>query len=152
MLRRTFALTLAAGLAGAADAGDLRVKDVRAYLFYAHTGALSENIVGSKRVFFNTIIGEGGAGGPAGHVLIDLVLVNTAGGEVPSSATLKVSWRALGKDTSLTRSYNNSNYQEGEVRHESVLIENATCAPVKIEASGGKAPAKVVTLKFGCGE
>jgi hypothetical protein len=108
--------------------------------------------VGSKKNFDNTVIGEGEAGGAASNVLIDLTLVNTDGPGPASTVTLKVSWRAMGKDTSLTRSYDNTTFNGGEVRHESVLIENATCWPVKIEARAGKSPPKLVTLKFGCGE
>lgn len=145
-------LSLCLACAPALRAAGLRVTDIRANLFYAHTGALSENIVGSKKEFFNTIIGEGDAGGPASHVLIDLVLVNAAGSGVSSTAALKVTWRARGKDASLTRSFENSTCAEGEVRHQAVLIENATCAPVRIEASAGKTPPKLVILKFGCGE
>jgi len=146
-----FPLLLAGLACSPARAGDLRVKEIKAYLFYSTTGALSENIVGSKKNFFNTIIGEGEAGGAASNVLVDLVLVNAAGAGA-NGASLKITWRAKGKDMSLTRAFEGSTMAEGEVRHESLLLENATCAPVKIEASAGKGPAKVVTLKFGCGE
>ena len=148
------ALSLVACLASVAEvrAGELQVKDIKAYLFYLNSGVLSENIVGSKKNFDNTVIGEGEAGGAATNVLIDLVLVNTDGVGPTSSASLKVSWRAMGKDTTLTRAYDNATFNGGEVRHESVLIENATCWPVKIEANAGKSSHKIVTLKFGCGE
>jgi hypothetical protein len=148
------ALSVVAFLASitTSGAGDLRVKDLRAYLFYSSSGALSENIVGSTKNFDNTVIGEGEGGGAASNVLIDLVLMNGDGLGPPTSATLKVSWRAMGKDTSLTRTYDNTTLNAGEVRHESVLIENATCWPVKIEARAGKFPPKIVTLKFSCGE
>ena len=148
------ALSLVAGLASAGEAcaGELQVKDIKAYLFYSYSGALSENIVGSKKHFDNTVIGEGEAGGAASNVLIDLVLVDGGGAGPASSVSLKVSWRAMGKDVSLTRSYDDATFSAGEVRHESVLIENATCWPVKIEAKAGKSPPKTVTLNFACGE
>ena len=141
------ALVIPATLAAAAE---FQIKEIRAYLFYSTTGILSENIVGSKKTFYNTVIGEGEAGGPASNVVIDLVLVG--GGGPTQTATLKVAYKTQGRDATLTRSFDNSTFNEGEVKHESVLLENATCWPVTIEARVGKSPAKTATLKFGCGE
>ena len=112
----------------------------------------SENIVGSKKSFFNTIIGEGEAGGSASNVLIDMTLANTEHPGDKESATLKVTYKSQGKDMSVTRTYDNSGLNAGEVHHESVLIENATCFPMTIEARAGKGVAKTATIKFGCGE
>jgi len=136
--------------AAPSEAAELQVKEIRAYLFFSNIGVLSENIVGSKKNFDNTVIGEGEAGGAATNVLIDLVLVN--GGGPTQTATLKVAYKAQGRDMTLTRSWDNSTFNEGEVRHESVMIENATCWPVTIEARVGKSAPKTATLKFGCGE
>lgn len=138
--------------ASAAQAEEFHVKEIRAYLFFSHTGQLSENIVGSKKSFHNTIIGEGDAGGAASNVLVDVTLVNgdKPGGKEPAS--LKVTYKSQGKDMSVTRTYDNSVMEAGEVVHQSVLLENATCFPMTIEAKAGKGPGKSATIKFGCGE
>jgi hypothetical protein len=143
-------LLAALGPVTSAGAAEFQIKEIRAYLFYSTTGALSENIVGSKKSFFNTVIGEGEAGGPASNVLIDLVLVN--GGGPTQTATLKVAYKQQGRDSTLTRSWDNGTFNADEVKHESVMLENATCWPVTIEARVGKSSAKTATLKFACGE
>ncbi len=149
----TSAAALLAGLASVSPShAGLAVKEIRAYLFFSNSGVLSGNIVGSKKSLFNTIIGEGEAGGAASNVLIDLVLATDGSPSQKEAATLKVTYKAEGKDMTLTRSYDSSAMSANETVHQSVLIENATCWPVTIEARVGKGASKTATIKFGCGE
>ena len=148
----TAAILAIFGSPASSCADPLQVKEIRAYLFFSNSGLLSENIVGSTKTFDNTVIGEGEAGGAATNVLIDLVLSNGDGPGPKQTATLKVTYKAFGRDMTLTRTFDNSSFSPGEVRHESVLIENATCFPVTIDAGVGNSAPKKATLKFGCGE
>jgi hypothetical protein len=140
------------GAAAPTLANDFIVKDIQAYLFFSNSGALSENIIGSKKILFNTAIGEGQAGGPASNVLIDLVLAAEDLRPPTKSATLKVTYKVQGRDTTLTRNYTSRFFEPNQVVHESVLLEDATCGLVTIEAHAGASSTKKVTIPFSCGE
>ncbi|MGP0059313.1 MAG: hypothetical protein ACLPID_08520 [Beijerinckiaceae bacterium] len=139
-------------MSGSSKAADLQVQEIKAYLFFSNSGKLSENIVGSKKEFWNTGAGDGEAGGAAKNVLVDLVLAGedpTPQGEI---ASLKVTYQAPGpRDVVIKKTYKSFFFGQNGVIHESVFLEDATCATVQIEAHAGKS-SKTATLKFHCGE
>jgi hypothetical protein len=144
-------LGLAAALAFPAYASDLSVKEIRAYLFFSNTGVLSENIVGSKKDFDNTPTGDGEAGGAASNILVDIILSGQDPVPDGDKATLNITYSDRGTGKTLKRTFDSFFFGSNGVIHESVLVENATCWPVKIEATAGTS-SKTVTLPFGCGE
>src|SRR3712207_7607316 len=74
-------LGLAAGGTPASAQGNVtKVDEIRAQLFYERSGRLSQNIAPpAKFESRNTVIGEGHAEGPAGDILVSVLLSGPAG-------------------------------------------------------------------------
>ena len=149
---RILSLLVALFLAlGAAKADEFRVVDIRAYLYLSKTGTVSENLVGTKNFLFNVVAGSE-FGGPASNVLIDLTLANNDQVRPRQFATLRISYKSKGDAAAVTRSYPNNLIAPGETVHESLMLEDATCYPMAIEARIGAGPVRKATIPFNCGE
>ena len=133
------------------------LQDLKMQLFLERTGRLSDNIVGSKKTFHNTILGEGDAGEPADAVLVTLVFQggkNSMGSDklARDMAQVKVTQMAkTGNKILLNRVYGGFIFGENGLAHKAFLIDNATCAPLEVDAKIGKTR-KVAKIDFKCGE
>lgn len=137
--------------------GPITVKDLKAQLFLERSGKFSDNLVGSNKKYHNTVIGEGDAGEPADAVLVTLTFegtkntrasdkVATAMGQVKVSQTTK-----QGKKILLNRVYGGMLFGDNGLAHKAFIVDNATCAPLEIEAKIGRS-VKTATIDFSCGE
>jgi hypothetical protein len=76
-LAATIAIALAPGAACAAEA-PVKLDRITIHLLYAASGTLSRNIAPPARFdAWNTIIGEGGSGGPADDMLVEVHVSST---------------------------------------------------------------------------
>jgi hypothetical protein len=160
-----------AGLIGAvvmtmsvSDASDVQIEvaDVRAQLFYATTGTLSEDITKeADKTWWNTIGGEGDAKEPAGDLLVSVGLKGTPGAHnEPVTITVK-DWEGTGLNapkSPLKRTILHWRSKGAYILDEKtgtwvkpILLQDVTCSPIEISAVVGKSE-KTVKLDFACGE
>ncbi|HRJ69396.1 MAG TPA: hypothetical protein PK812_07285 [Beijerinckiaceae bacterium] len=151
-------LALASAPVAAQQAGQgITVQDVKVQLFLERTGTLSENLVGSKKALFNTPIGAGDAGEPAEAVLVTLVFQGPKNSRASDKlardlAAIKVTQTAkTGPKILMNRAFAGLLFGESGIVHKAVMLENATCAPLEIEARVGRSR-KAVKIDFQCGE
>lgn len=137
--------------------GAITIKDLQAQLFLEKSGKFSGNVIGSGKNFHNTVIGEGDAGEPADAVLITIVFEGTkntrASDKVASAlAQIKISQAGKqGKKILLNKAYGGMLFGDNGLAHKAIMVDNATCAPLEIEAKIGKS-SKSATIEFNCGE
>lgn len=133
------------------------IDEIRAQLFLERSGKLSENLVGSKKALFNTVIGEGDAGEPADAILVTLTFTgakNTKSSDkiARDLASITVKQQArTGEKILLKRVYGGFLFGEAGRIHKAFLLDNATCAPLEIEVKVGRSR-KEAKLDFACGE
>lgn len=152
-------LALAAGpaLAQQPASSGIAIQDIKVQLFMERSGTLSENLIGSKKVLFNTPTGAGDAGEPAESVLVTLVFQgpkNSRGSDklardlaaVKVTQTLKTGPKIL-----INRAFGGMQFAEAGVAYKAFMLDSATCAPLEIEARVGRSR-KTVKLDFKCGE
>lgn len=118
-----------------ATSGPISIVDMKAQLVLERTGKLSDNIVGAKKTFHNTVLGEGDAG--SDKLARDLA-------QVKVTQQAKTGTRML-----LNRVYGGFVFGDNGLSHKAFLVDNATCAPLEIEAKIGKTR-KVAKIEFSC--
>lgn len=133
------------------------IEDVRIQLFLERSGKLSENIVGSKKRFHNSVIGEGDAGEPAESVLVTLVVTGPKNAVSSdkiardlASVTVTQSSRQ-GPRVLLRRAYGGFRFGETGRIHKAFYLDNATCAPLEVDVKLARSR-KTVKVDFTCGE
>ncbi len=147
----------AAGFIAAPAQAQVAVEDIRMQLFLERSGKLSENIVGSKKSFHNTIIGEGDAGEPADSVLVTLVITgpkNTVSSDkiARDLASVTVTQATKqGPKVLLRRAYGGFLFGEQGRVHKAFYLDNATCAPIEVDVKLGRSR-KTAKVDFKCGE
>ena len=154
-MKHAICLAFAASLlaSAAASAADVRIAEIRAYLWLERSGKLSANLVGSKEALFNTVVGEGSAGEPASNVLVEIVLAGDKNSAPKyASAIVNLTQSGKGGQKSVTKKgLGGFLFGESGTVHKALFLENATCAPLEIEVKVGKA-VKSAKLDFQCGE
>ncbi|MFS8084702.1 MAG: hypothetical protein ACMG6H_03665 [Acidobacteriota bacterium] len=132
-----------------------KITAIRAKLFYDAKGTFSEDILTQKDLaLFNTIIGEGSAGGASTSTF---VIVEISGRNLPVGAT-KVQITATGnKNRLIQRKVMAVDIYDERTRFFAPLwLYDTGCEPINISAHliGTGAPATVVTkrIPFLCGE
>jgi hypothetical protein len=129
--------------------------DIRIQLFLEKSGKLSENIVGSRKSFRNTVSGGGDAGEPADAVLVTLTFTgprNTRASDkiARDLANITVTQQArTGPRTLLKRAYGGFQFGEDGRSHKAFLLDNATCAPLEVDVRVGRSR-KTVKVDFQC--
>ena len=132
-----------------------KITAIRAQLFYDATGTFSDDILTRKDLaLWNTIIGEGSAGGPSTSTFVTVEIsgrhlaVGATKVEITASGTKKgiIQKRVLAVDI----------YDERTKFFAPMWLHDTGCDPIKISARliGAGAPATVVTrrIPFECGE
>jgi hypothetical protein len=150
-MRGTVAAVLLAGLAGAAWADTVEVQRIEVFLVQGHSGTLSADILPPKQTigFWNTIIGEGGAGEGSEDVLVVVHYRRLKQTDLRSQ-TLFSATDEFGKLV-LKRENFDLWFGDGEKAAKAFLLEQITCRHVKLEVSvDGKAERH--ELPFQCGE
>jgi hypothetical protein len=146
-------VALAAGAAPAwADpAPPVAISHIGAQLLYSNSGALSQDIAPpAKFSGWNTIIGEGDAGGAASDVLVTVTLTSPVT-QLSVATPLLVSARSAAGKVLAQRKIGNILIDNGKT-FEFVLLPDATCAgKVTITATLGQ-QSRTAALALDCGE
>ncbi len=132
------------------------LQDLKVQLFLEGSGTLSENLVGTKKKLHNTVLGEGDAGEPADALFVTLQFQGTKNTRSSDKlardlAQVKVTqFTKAGNKILLNRVYGGFVFGESGLAHKAFVIDNATCAPIEVEAKIGKSR-KVAKIDFSCG-
>ena len=144
-----FALAFALGL-GAAKASDVKIVDVKAFLFWEHSGKFSEDILGQP-AFQNLARGGGPNHETASAVMFDLTFSGEKNG-TPKYATATVDVtqsRLTGQPIVTHEAFANFVLGADGLQHKALLVENATCSPLALHVHAGKTD-RDVRLDFAC--
>ena len=139
--------------AGAAHAADVKITDIKAYLFLEKTGHLSANIMDSKDPFKNLSTGGGAGGEPASNILLEFVFSGDKN-SAPKFASALINITQSGKNgqkARTTRAFGGFQFGESGEVHKSLYLENATCMALEIEVKVGKS-VKTGRVEFACDE
>ena len=133
-----------------AAAADLRILDVKAYLFLERAGKLSDNVVGGPDLV-NLPKGGGPDGDTATGVFIDFLFAGDRN-SAPKYATATIDVTQTGKvgqPVVLHKAFANFIFGSTGLVHKALFLENATCASLDVDVQAGKTN-KDVKLDFQC--
>jgi len=145
----SFALCFALGL-GAVRAADVRIVDVKAFLFWEHSGKFSDDILGQP-AFQNLTRGGGPNHEAANAVMFDITFSGEKNG-TPKYATATVDIiqsQLVGQPIVTHKAFANFVLGADGLQHKALWVENATCAPLALDVHAGKTN-KSVKLDFAC--
>jgi hypothetical protein len=146
--RIALALALAAQPAMAAE---LKITDIKAYLYLEHAGKLSDNIVGAPP-FENVAKGGGADHDPATAILFDLTFAGDKNASPKyATATVDVTQSSRSGQIVTHKAFTNFIFGADGIQHKVFLVENGTCAPIVVDVRANKT-AKNVRLDFQCKE
>ncbi len=135
-----------------ACAAELKIVEIKAFLYLEHAGKLSDNIVGAPP-FENVVRGGGLDNDTASAILFDLAFAGDKNAS-PKYATATVdiiqSGRS-GQQIITHKAFTNFIFGADGVQHKAFLVENGTCMPIVVEVRAGRT-AKNVKLDFQCNE
>jgi hypothetical protein len=152
MKRFAVAAAALAALSGPALGAEVRITDVRAYLFLERAGKLSEDIVGAPP-FENLPKGGGPNHDTATGILVDLVFSgdkNSAPKYAAATVDIVQSGRA-GQQIVTHKAFANFIFGADGVEHKALFLEGATCMPLAIDVRAGKSE-KSAKIDFHCKE
>lgn len=149
---RRFVIVVAAlaAFAGQAQGAEVRIVDVKAYLFLEHTGKFSDNIVGAPP-FADLPKGGGPNHETATGVLFDLTFAgdkNSAPKYAAATVDVTQSGRA-GQQIVTHKAFTNFIFAADGVEHKAFYLEGATCMPLAIDVRAGKSE-MTENLDFQC--
>jgi hypothetical protein len=146
--RIALALALAAQPATAAE---LKITDIKAYLYLEHAGKLSDNIVGAQP-FENVAKGGGADHDPATAILFDLTFAGDKNASPKyATATVDVTQSSRSGQIVTHKAFTNFIFGADGIQHKVFLVENGTCMPIVVDVRANKT-AKNVRLDFQCKE
>lgn len=137
-------------LASATGAAELRITDIKAYLFLERAGRLSDNVLDGGP-FVNVPQGGALGGDTATGVMIDLTFEGQKNA-APKYATATVDLTqggAGGRQTVTHKAFANFLFGPDGVQHKAIFLDGATCAPLIIDVRAGKTT-KSARLDFQC--
>jgi hypothetical protein len=152
MKRFAVATAALAALSGPALGAEVRITDVRAYLFLEHAGKLSEDIVGAPP-FENLPKGGGPNHETATGILVDLTFSgdkNSAPKYAAATVDI-VQSGAAGRQVVTHKAFANFIFGADGIEHKAFFLEGATCMPLAIDVRAGKTE-KSAKLDFHCKE
>jgi hypothetical protein len=151
---RVGALTWVASfvLAGGAGAAQLKIVDVKAYVFLEHAGKLSDDLMSSGESLVDAPKGGALGGDTATGLLIDFTFEGDKNAS-PKYATAVVDLTQTGRSGPITthRAFTNFIFGADGIEHKAVFLEGATCMPLAIQVHAGKTE-KSAKLDFHCTE
>jgi len=152
-----FLSLLSAPVAAQQAAPAITIEGIKVQLFLERSGTFSDTLVGAKRSLFNTPLGEGDAGEPAESVLVTLTFQGPKNSRASDKlardlAAVKVTQTLkTGQKILLNRAFMGMIFGETGIAHKAFMLDNATCAPIEIEARVGRSK-KAAKIDFRCGE
>ena len=137
-------------IAGNAQAADLKIVDVKAYVYLEHAGKLSDDIVGAPALIDAP---KGGApgGDTATGVMLDFVF-SGAPNFAPKYATATIDLtqtNQAGQPLVTHKAFTGFRFGDDGLEHKAIYLENATCAPLMIKVHAGKTD-KQTQVDFSC--
>ncbi|MGO9420438.1 hypothetical protein [Roseiarcus sp.] len=148
-----FAAGVAAlAVAGSAQAAELKIVDVKAYVFLERAGKLSEDMVGAP-----ALVDAPKGGAPGGDTATGVMIDFTFEGDKnfsPKYATATVDLTQTnhsGQQLVTHKAFTGFRFGDDGVEHKAIYLENATCAPLSIVVHAGKTE-KEAQLDFSCTE
>ncbi len=151
LLRTAVAAGLLLSAAGA-GAAELKIIDVKAYVFLEHEGKLSDNLVGAP-----ALVDAPRGGAPDSDTATGLLLDFTFQGDKnfsPKYATATVDMIETGHaghEVVTHKAFTNFIFGADGVEHKAVFLEIATCAPLAVKVHTGRTE-KQIKLDFSCTE
>ena len=152
MMRAAAALAAFALLAGSAGAAELKIVDVKAFVFLERSGKLSEDILAGPALV-DAPRGGAPGGDSATGVLIDFTFEGDKNFS-PKYATATVDLTQTGRTGQQVvthKAFTGFRFGEDGVEHKAIYLENATCSPLSIVVRAGKTE-KSTRLDFSCTE
>jgi hypothetical protein len=140
-------------LAGAAQAADLKIIDVKAYAFLEHAGKLSDDLLSIDQSVVDAPRGGALGGDTATGLLLDFTFEGDKNAS-PKYATAVVDLTQTGhsgQQVVTHKAFTNFMFGSDGLEHKVVFLENATCMPLAIQVHAGKTQ-KAARLDFSCTE
>jgi hypothetical protein len=136
----------------AAQADEMRVASIEAFLVYGQTGKLSPNIAPPKHEidFWNTIIGEGGAKEWSDDILLIAHIDKLSGKASTGEIAIKVIDHKS-KKVLINRKKLSIGFSETKAAAKALLLEDLSCTNMDITVTVDK-KSKTINLPFACGE
>jgi hypothetical protein len=145
--------TAIVGYAGASQAAELKVVDVKAFAFLERAGKLSEDLLASQEPFVDAPKGGALGGDTATGVLVDFTFAGDRNVSPKyATATVDLTQTVKGGQQIVThKAFTHFVFGDDGIQHKVVFLENATCAPLAITVHAGKTE-KSARLDFSCTE
>ena len=145
---------VAAGMVffGTAQGAELKIADVKAYVFLERAGKLSEDILGAP-----ALVDAPKGGAPGGDTATGVMIDFTFEGDrnfSPKYATATVDLTQtnhMGQQLVTHKAFTGFRFGDDGVEHKAIYLENATCAPISIVVHAGKTE-KAIQIDFSCTE
>ncbi len=148
-------LRVAAALAGlsiaaSAQAAELKIVDVKAYVFLERAGKLSDDIIGAP-----ALIDAPKGGAPGGDTATGVMLDFVFSGDpnfAPKYAVATVDLtqtNQAGQQPVTHKAFTGFRFGDDGLEHKAIYLENATCAPLMIKVHAGKTE-KETQVDFSC--
>jgi hypothetical protein len=143
---------IASAFPASAQAGELKIVDIKAYAFLEHAGKLSDDLVGGEALVDAP---KGGAlgGDTATALLIDFTFEGDKNASPKyATATVDLTQTAHGGQPVVThKAFTHFIFGPDGVEHKAVFLESATCMPLAVNVHAGKTE-KSIKLDFSCTE
>jgi hypothetical protein len=143
------ALALLSAL-GSATAAEVKIIDIKAYLFLQEAGKLSDNIVGGPPLM-DTPKGGAPGGDTATGLLLDFIFEGDKNASPKyATATVDLTQTNLAGQRVVThKAFANFIFGPDGVEHRAVFLEGATCTPIAVDVHAGKT-SRSAQLEFQC--
>jgi hypothetical protein len=150
---RAAAVAVSFGVVGGAQAADLKITDVKAFVFLEHADKMSDDLVGSGQSLIDAPRGGAPGGDSATGLLLDFTFEGDKNAS-PKYATAVVDLTQTGRAGQpivTHKAFTNFMFGPDGVQHKAVFLEAATCMPLVVHIRAGKTE-KTVKLDFSCTE
>ena len=135
---------------GAAGAAEIKIDDIRAYVFLEQAGRMSDDLIGGEALV-NAPRGGAPGGDSATGLLIDLTFEGDKNASPKGAvATVDLAQTNRAGDRILThKAFSNFVFGPEGVEHKAIFLEGATCMPLTIDVRAGRTT-KSARLDFQC--
>jgi hypothetical protein len=148
---------LLAASVGQSECADLKIVDIKAYVFLERAGHLSDDLVGGGAPMVNAPRGGALGGDTATAVMVDLIFegdkktpdADKSAPSKPAVATVDLTQTNLAGQRIVTHKvFADVDFDAG-INHKAVFLEGATCMPLVVDVHAGKS-SKTARLGFRC--
>jgi hypothetical protein len=150
---RAAAAIASMALAGGAEAAELKIVDIKAYVFLEHADKLSDDLVSSGQSLVDAPRGGAPGGDTATGVLLDFTFEGDKNAS-PKYATAVVDLTQTGHSGQRVvthKAFTNFIFGRDGIEHKAVFLDTATCMALAIQVHAGKTE-KSAKIDFQCTE